>query len=65
MKKYYLTNCNIIDINTGEWLTNKAILIEGELINNIVSNQNLSAMPFTIDYSLEINGIPNPIIYIF
>jgi len=35
-----------------------------DLINNIVSNQNLSAMPFTIDYSLEIYGIPNPIIYI-
>lgn len=41
MEKYYLTNCNIIDINTGEWLTNKAILIEGELINNIVSSNEI------------------------
>jgi len=37
MKKYYLTNCNIIDINIGEWLTDKAILIEGELIINVVA----------------------------
>lgn len=41
MKKYYLSNCNILDITTGKWLKDKAILIEGELITNIVASNEI------------------------
>ena len=47
MKKYYLSNCNILDITTGKWLKDKAILIEGALITNIVASNE-------IDRSFEI-----------
>ncbi|MCX6815517.1 MAG: hypothetical protein NT120_01525 [Candidatus Aenigmarchaeota archaeon] len=34
------------------------------LIDVILANQNLSFLPFTSDYSFEVRGIPNPIIYV-
>lgn len=36
MKKYYLTNCSIIDQNSGKWVKDNAILVEGKLIADIV-----------------------------
>ena len=56
MKKYYLTNCSILDINTGKWLKDKAILIEDELITDIVAsseiNKNLDAVDLKEEWVL-------------
>lgn len=36
MRKYYLTNCSILDINIGKWVKDNVILVEGKLIADIV-----------------------------
>lgn len=35
MKRYYLGNCSIIDVNTGECLKDKGILVDGGLIIDV------------------------------
>jgi len=50
MKRYYLTNCSIIDLNGGKWLKDKAILIEGELIVDICPSNE-------IDKNLDVIGL--------